>query len=346
MYEKITYELLVDRMKGRISNALDKREGSIIDTALKPAAAEMQIMYIGMDHLLNEVFMNEQTSRESLIKRAGEIGMSPNPATAAVLKAVMRPDTVDVKVGERFNLGAFNYKVTEKLEPGSYRMECESVGAAVNSNLGIMIPIDHIPGLASAELMEVLKEGTDEESTEAFLSRYLIKLRMPSTSGNKYDYYNWAMEVAGVGAAKVFPLADGPGTVKVAIADAGMSAAEPALVAAVAEHIEEKRPIGADVTVVSARERAVNVSAVIRMQDGRNLGTVQNAFQLLVEDFLHANAFGMSYVSAARIGKLLLETDGVEDYSELLLNGEDSNVVLADEDIAVVGSVTLALEVG
>lgn len=345
MYEKITYELLVDRMKGRISNALDKREGSVIDTALKPAAAEMQIMYIGMDHLLNEVFMNEQTSRESLIKRAGEIGMSPNPATAAVLKAVMRPDTVDVKVGERFNLGAFNYKVTEKLEPGSYRMECESVGADVNSNLGIMIPIDHIPGLTSAELMEVLKEGADEESTEAFLSRYLIKLRMPSTSGNKYDYYNWAMEVAGVGAAKVFPLADGPGTVKVAIADAGMSAAEPALVAAVAEHIEEKRPIGADVTVVSAVEKAVNISAKVRLQTGNDLDAVQTAFRAVMGEHLKSNAFHISYVSAARVGSLLLSVAGVEDYSELFLNGTDENVPLTDLEIAVVGNVVIELEV-
>lgn len=153
------------------------------------------------------------------------------------------------------------------------------------------------------------------------------------------------MEVAGVGAAKVFPLSDGPGTVKVVIADAGMSAADSALVTAVAEHIGEKRPIGADVTVASARERAVNISAVIRMQAGRNLGMVQNAFQALVGEFLYTNAFGMSYVSAARIGKLLLETEGVEDYSQMLLNGEDANVILSDEDIAVAGSITLALEV-
>ena len=52
----------------------------------------------------------------------------------------------------------------------------------------------------------------------------------------------------------------------------------------------------------------------------------------------------MSYVSMARVGNLLLGTDGIEDYSNLLLNGLSDNVSLSEEEIAVTGTVTL--EVG
>ena len=123
-----------------------------------------------------------------------------------------------------------------------------------------------------------------------------------------------------------------------------MSAADMALIKAVKDHIEELRPIGADVTVASVTEKAVNVSANIKLQAGQNLGTVQNAFQAALTDYLHKEALDMSYVSLARVGNLLLGTDGVEDYTNLLLNGVSGNVSLAEEEIAVTGTITL--EVG
>ena len=152
------------------------------------------------------------------------------------------------------------------------------------------------------------------------------------------------MECEGVGAAKVFPLANGPGTVKVIVADANMSAAGAGLLQTVKNHIEELRPIGADVTVASVVEKAVNVSADIRLQAGRNLGTVQEAFRISLAAYLRKEALDMSYVSMARVGNLLLGTDGIEDYSNLLLNGLSDNVSLSEEEIAVTGTVTL--EVG
>ena len=190
-------------------------------------------------------------------------------------------------------------------------------------------------------LTEVLKEGSEEESTEALRERFLFKVQKPSTSGNIYDYYNWTIECAGVGAAKIYPLALGPGTVKVVIADAERSAATPELIEQVKNHIEELRPIGADVSVVSAREKAIAVTARVRLQNGVNLGSVQEMLMLELTNFLQEGAFDVSYVSLAKVGNLLLNTTGVEDFTELRLNGQGANVSLADEEIAVAGAVAL-----
>ena len=47
----------------------------------------------------------------------------------------------------------------------------------------------------------------------------------------------------------------------------------------------------------------------------------------------------------AHVGKLLLETDGVEDYTGLVLNGSTQNVPLSKEQIAVAGEIRLEVAV-
>ncbi len=56
---------------------------------------------------------------------------------------------------------------------------------------------------------------------------------------------------------------------------------------------------------------------------------------------IFTNAFEARYISLARIGNLLLDVAGVEDYDRLLLNGRAENIVLQDEEIAVIGAVRL-----
>lgn len=144
-----------------------------------------------------------------------------------------------------------------------------------------------------------------------------------------------------MGAVKIFPLDNGPGTVGVIITDENKTGATAALINSVAEYIETVRPIGATVTVESAMEKAVNVSARVKLTSGTFLGTAQNAFQEAVTSFLQENAFAVEYVSLARIGNLLMGIPGVEDYMDLRLNGVAENVVVGDKEIAITGTVRL-----
>lgn len=340
MFEDITYEKILKRMLDRIPESFDKREGSILYDALAPSAAEMQILYISLDNVLREAF-GDTADREFLIKRAAEYGTIPNKARAAEWRGVFTPDGIEVETGERFSRGKMNFRVTGKLDDGGYRLICESAGAAGNDGAGAMIPINYIAGLEQAQLTELLIPGTDEEDTEDFRSRYLAAVRKPSTSGNRYDYYNWAMECSGVGAAKIFPLSDGPGTVKIVIANEERKGADSALVNSVKEHIEGLRPIGATVTVASASEKEIHVAAGIRLKKGLYLGSVQDAISRALSGYLERNTFEITYVSLAKVGSLLLDVEGVEDFSDLMLNGEAGNVLLQKEEIAVAGTISL-----
>lgn len=340
MYENITEEVILQRMMDRVPGSMDKREGSIIHDALAPTAIEHQLLYIDLDTFLREVF-TDKASREYLIKRASERNVVPHPATAAVWKASFTPKNLQVENGTRFNCDSMNLAVTRKIDDGIYELTCETAGSIGNGCQGKLIPINYVTGLETAELAELVIPGNDEEETEAFRERYLTILRKPSTSGNIYDYYNWAMACKGVGAAKIFPLAYGPGTVKVVIADEDKTAATPALLKVVKDYIEEMRPIGATVTIASAEEMPVNVMGRVKLKNGINLGEAQVAFRKAFDAFLKDNAFDISYVGYARIGNILLETAGVEDYTDLTINGYDHNIELTDEQIAVIGTVTL-----
>lgn len=201
MYESITYEEILNRMLARVSNKFDKREGSVIWDTHSPTAIELQILYIELDTILRESY-GDTASREFLILRCRERGISPYEATKAILKGIFVPATIDV-TGKRFNIGDVNYIVTEKLADGEYKVQCETPGSTGNQFLGSMTPIEYINRLQSAELTEILIPAEDEEETEDLRQRYFKSFEQKAFGGNAADYIEKTNKIAGVGNTKV-----------------------------------------------------------------------------------------------------------------------------------------------
>lgn len=345
MYEEITYEAILTRMLDKVPDTFDKREGSVIYDALAPAAIELQLMYIELDTLLKLAFADTAYG-EYLAMRAAEMGIDRIAATYALRKGFFYAASnaaMDAPIGARFTLDGMTYTIVEKISAGQFKLQCETAGDAGNIPFGNMVPVDYIEGLAKAELADILTPGEDEETDDSLRERYHFRVRQPITSGNVYHYKQWAREVAGVGDAKVFPLWNGNGTVKIAIADSDMQPAIPALVTTVAQYLETVRPIGATVTVVSATGKAITVAAAVTLAPGIALQGVYDAFLSAVDGYLKEIAFSSTYVSHARIGTLLLAVPGVDDYSGLTLNGAAANVSLSGEEIPVLGNIDLGV---
>ena len=201
MFEEITYEVLLQRMLERVSSKFDKREGSVIWDTHSPTAIELQNVYIELENIIKEAYGSTAT-RRFLILRCMERGITPYPASKAVLKGEFTPDYVDV-IGKRFSIEDLNYVVTEKIEPGIYKVECESYGTVGNRLFGSLVPIEYIPSLATAELTELLIPGEDEEDTEELRQRYFKSFDDKAFGGNMQDYLNKVMSIPGVGAVKV-----------------------------------------------------------------------------------------------------------------------------------------------
>src|SRR5690606_25751366 len=106
------------------------------------------------------------------------------------------------------------------------------------------------------------------------------------TSGNKYHYELWATEVEGVSAARVHPLWDGNGTVKVVLVDTEGRAPAPEVVAATAAHIEEQRPIGATVTVVPVTEVPVDIEVSLSLSGDLMVEDVRAEVERHISNYL------------------------------------------------------------
>ena len=126
MFEVITYEKIMEKMLARIPNNLDKREGSVIWDALAPAAMELESMYFVLQDFIKETF-GDTASRENLIRRALERGISPYKASKAVLKGVF---DIEVPLGSRFSLEDLNYIVIKFIQHNTttnlyeYELKC------------------------------------------------------------------------------------------------------------------------------------------------------------------------------------------------------------------------------
>lgn len=201
MYEDQTYDVVLKRMLNRVSNKLDKRPSSPVYDLHSSTAVEFQILYIELEYLIKNSY-GGTAAREFLILLAKDRGLTPDPATKAILQGEFTPTNIDV-TGKRFNISNINYIVKEQIEPGIYKVECETAGLVGNQYLGDMIPMDYIEGLETASLTSVLIPGDDEEDTEVFRQRYFDSFNEQSFGGNHADYMTKVKGIDGVGSCKV-----------------------------------------------------------------------------------------------------------------------------------------------
>ena len=202
MFEDKSYPALLKSALGRLPNSLDKREGSMLWDGVAPAMAELALLYLGLDFVLQAGYIST-APREYLLKRAQERGLAPKPASAAVFRAEFDKA---VPLGSRFSCEDLNFTVTAKIDERAYRAECETPGRQANAYSGQLIPIDYIDGLGWAELVELLIPGEDEEETEAFRQRVLDSFQTQAFGGNQADYREQVLAMSGVGGVKVHPV--------------------------------------------------------------------------------------------------------------------------------------------
>jgi uncharacterized phage protein gp47/JayE len=264
-------------------------------------------------------------------------GIKRKPATYAVRKV---ETSGSVELGTRWGLGDTTYQIKAKLSDNTYSADCEQAGIIGNTYSGALENIDNVRGIL-ATATDIIPTGEDEDNDDNLRERFNKQVRSASTSGNAYDYRNWAMDVPGCGDAKVFPLWNGAGTVKILVVDENMEV-DVALPVKVHDYIEAVRPIGALVTVTSPTNLAINVSAKITLDGSKLLAEVKSAFMASVKKYLQDTVFEVYSLSYAKIGSILLSTPGVKDYTLLLMNNDTKNITIGVAEMPICGTITLS----
>ena len=339
---------ILNRILGNVDPAYDKNNGSFFYDINAPISIELSSAYKLVETIIAR--RNVETSTgDDLTRVCDEMGITRHVATFSSGSVVIKGITgAIINKGDLVASGLINFEIMTNAtipESGTITVAVQSkvLGAVGNVPVGAIKSFPRtLPGITEVTNPAPTTGGYDEETDESLKERYYIKVRTPGTSGNKYQYIAWAREVNSVGSAKCFPLWAGNGSVKVVIADTNKRGATQDLITNTFNYIESVRPIGATVTVISAIEKPCNITGTVTLSPGQTIEDVQTAFTSTLTAYLKSVAFNTTYISIAQVGNLLLDT-GIVDYIDLKINGVGEPLRLTEEEIAVIGSVTLGV---
>ena len=377
--QKYTYDYILTEALSKVPDNVDKREGSIIRDALSPCC------YEAAKHILYLADIIEQTYIETanglwLDGRVIEGGITRDPATYAKKLGVFKTqldEPCQISIGQSFSTVGdtiLNYTAVQvyanedgDVVPGSYIMQCNTVGSVGNSYIGRIVPNDYIEKLANAEITTLLYPGEEEESDDSLRERFLANLMKTAFGGNIAQYRQWAKEIPGIGGVQVYPVWAGGGTVKLSIIDTDYNSCSSEFCQTILEKFDPENsggetglglgiaPIGHKVTVSTPLPRTINVSGKITLLPGYKLETLLPQIKLALEEYLLSlrqawensddeNNYSV-IVYLGRINFAILNVKGVSSAYELQLNGTDTDIRLTEtsslQEIPVLGTVSL-----
>lgn len=375
-----TYAEILRQMLEQVDDSLDKREGSLIQTAVAPGAWYLEGLALVLSQIQQGAYV-ATASGQDLDYLVANRGLTRTAATYAVRQGQFN---VQIPVGSVFKTvnGADSVLFTSgdliSTTAGvyTYAMTCQTAGNIGNLYSGQLIPVTAISGLTSATLGASITDGEDEETDEALRARYVASFDTAPFGGNISEYRQAILAIPGVGGVQVYPanIYQGGGTCLCSIVNSDYAPASSALVQTVQNAICPAddsdpytpssngygiAPIGAAVTIVSATQLTVNVSADIvfaaSVEDGVN--TYGDEIRAAIAAYIQtvAKSWGNALVSnrisypvtvyISRVSYAILTVPEVVSVSNLTLNGSSSDLTLTEtsalQQIPVLGEVVL-----
>lgn len=196
--------------------------------------------------------------------------------------------------------------------------------------------VSPVVGVQSTATAGALVGGADVETDDSLRTRLLARIQQPPQGGAATDYTTWALEVAGVTRAWVYPAELGQGTLTVRfvrdndatlIPDAGE-------VAAVQAYIDARRPVTAQVSVLAPAAVPLNfsISGLVPATT-----TVQAAVQAELQDLLLREATPGGTILLSHLRAAISAATGETDY---VLVSPAANVTNTTGNMSTIGTIS------
>ncbi len=245
-----TMATILAEMLLRVTEQVNKREGSLIRTALSAAAWVIEGLYIELIDVQRQAYGTTATG-EYLDMKAGERGVTRIPATQAVYEMYANIDSLPLNF-QFADSSSYTWNVTTAALSGPnaqglymYHITCQTAGAIPEPS-GNLSSLSFYAGLTTAFFGNAVTPGTDEESDASLRARYEESLVEIAFAGNVAAYREKILELvydvsggtATVGALQVYPTTAADGTkkgghVKIWIVDSDLNVASSGLIDAV-----------------------------------------------------------------------------------------------------------------
>lgn len=350
-FDSLTPEGIQDMLRAFIEDDLGlyAGEGGLLNIILAPGA---YVFWEALQALRAQVPISfvDETSGAYIDKAAAAYGITRKPGTPASVdvtftgtaNAVVPAGTMCVTADGLGFLTDEELTLGES-SSGTVSATSDDVGAVYNVPAqAIVTTQESVAGVSGVTNDAAAAGGTDPEADAALFARLDAYRKTPPTSGNDRHYHQWALEVNGIGAASVIRCWDGPGTVKVIVADMELRPVEEDKVDEVAAYIETQRPVTAEVTVESAEGVGVQVAVTVETDGTVSKLNTEQALTDRLAEYLGTLAFQTgAEVVYNRVLAIVMGLDGVTDCSGLTVNGGTANVPLDADEVPLLGTVTV-----
>lgn len=368
MFEDYTYERLLEDVLNNAPEEIDTRQGSIFYDAVSGPLLKIAKLYTDLDLIVEMTSVSTATG-EALDLKANEYGIARNGATKA--KYYVSFEGVMPLTGERFYTNGKYFVLKEDVEKETYYLEAEQAGESGNDIYSgtPAIPVNSIEGLTSATFGGLYESGGDEEEDENLRTRVQEKIAGPAENGNKQHYKTWCESREGIGRARIFPLWNGPNTVKGVLIDTAGKPCGAAKVEEVQTYIDPAERgytamvggktyvvgdglgegvanLGAHFSAIGASLLTINVSFAAELANGATKDAAEQEANEAIEEYLKELVLTTLVstdivVRISAIGAILSGLQNILDYSNLHLNNGTKNITPGEDDVPVVGEVSI-----
>lgn len=339
-----------DEIRNNLSNEYEKTPGYLVWDIAEAVGQELDEqdleilktrLMLDADNLTGNELTRFVKQRKGIVRKE---------AASAIGEVTVYGNGI-VSVGDIFETeNGVQFRATEEITVTDNALI--AIEAIIPGNNGIVgahsitqMPVT-IEGISACDNTEPTHDGYDEESDTELRERYYTALRTPSNGANKAQYKQWALEVSGVGDAKVFPLGHGNNTVDIVIINALKNIASQELVAEVQSYIdpssqgkgEGKAMIGARCYVESATALNISVTAKLTIEGVQS--EVEAKVRAAISKYLASIAFTDSTVSYAQISNAIIDVSEVLDLENLKVNNGTVNIAVPERKVAILSGVT------
>lgn len=369
--EEATTENIHQKILSYMPDDIDKSEGSFAwDIVSRPAARMfaylMQYALIegvkiafprySYGEYLDELAKSNSLQRKAATHATGTITVTGTAGVSIPVGSVF--STESTSGTESIDFETTGTAVIGEGGTVDIAVQCTEAGTNGNVSTGtIIMKSSNLPdGINTVTNTKPTEGGTDEEDDESLIERIENAEQSKSVSyvGSVSDYKRWAESVDGVGKAIVIPAQDNSGMVTIVLTDANGDPASDVLCQAVYDEIigvkedqsDRLTNINGNLLTVKAPETVeIAVSATLYLDNTVSLSEIKTAYLTALSEYLTTtNSTGE--VKYSKICSLLLDMDGVEDYSDVTLNEGTVNISLEKDEIAVATAETITLVKG
>ena len=311
------------------------------------AASAIEGLYQHQQWIVRQVFPDTADS-DYLERHAGLHGVTRKAATAAagtITFSGTAGSAVPIGTETKTNSGvAFVTTAAGEIGGGgtaTIAASASAAGAAGNQAAATALTLTAAPsGVLSAASIAAMTGGTDVETDAELLARLLQYLRMPPVGGAKHDYYLWAMSVAGVMDAYVYPQRRALNSVDVVIETSGGLPSQQ-LLDDVLAYIDQVRPVCVDLLVIAPQLVTVDVTATLTLS-GTTLADATARINATLAAFFSGLHVGDA-VKRSKLIALMMDTPGVIDVTLTVPAANVQPLVdVTHSELAAPGTVTLS----